>query len=242
MSYKLSKSNIPTVAVPGFIPYAWNPVTGCANIDCPMHPFSMSRNYSGKCWSYQIAHRWKKDNEFKPTLHKNRLNVEWPKKPACIFVCSQTDIAYLNPFLIENILGIVARASQEYTHIIWQFLTKNPDVYKIYQGKFDSINNAWLGATTMGLSKKVPWINPHVKGLCYLYCEPVMGPIDIGKAQANCKWVVIGGGNHGIKSKQKNVNKIIDGCKKYNIPYFYKGGAGLREPRPEEQSFPEVRK
>jgi len=51
MSNKLCHTNIPTARLFGIEnAYSWNPVRGCNNFSCPLHPKN-----SGKCWAAQLC-------------------------------------------------------------------------------------------------------------------------------------------------------------------------------------------
>lgn len=170
MSNQLSHSNIPTTWPFGKKRgFTWNPVRGCANYTCPLHPKN-----KGKCWAAALCHRFayewadkyfdtttgnvkplescvEKLRNFIPVWLDSQYNKKFPIEQSCIAVGYQTDLAFVPREWVDRILEKIKINNQEREAAglplhVFQFLTKAPG--KLYP-LFEWPKNCWLGFTAM---------------------------------------------------------------------------------------------
>ncbi|MCF6183192.1 MAG: phage Gp37/Gp68 family protein [Bacteroidales bacterium] len=189
---------------------------------------------------------------FKPTFLIKQFNNE-KKIKGCnkkIFVGSMTDIAFWQKDWIDIVLNKI----EEYPQHTFQILTKFPE--KIYDIKFPQ--NVWLGISAENQKKFEKRVNKLIDikaGKHFISLEPLQNEIKIDKYILTGKngeypfryvsenfrtryihhidWVIVGGqtGNNAIEIKNDWVISILNACKKYDTPLFFKSwgtGGNLR--------------
>lgn len=173
MSNNLTHTGIPTAGIFGMEnARAWNPVKGCKNERCHLHPVN-----TGKCWAAQMCNRmaepWalsevkyselnklfrpncedliKNDlKNFKPTWLESQFEKQFPKKRSCILVGYMTDIAYISREWVQKMIGRIIQDNEERELAglplhTFQFLTKDPKM--IYTNSMQWPINCQLGFT-----------------------------------------------------------------------------------------------
>jgi len=233
----------------GWCDMTWNPVWGC-------------RNHCEYCYARGIAHfrykrmieieynyhlktnfnckwtgRYSGLREFKPTFLDAQFNKKFPKKPQRIFVGSMSEIYYWKPEWMEMVIEKV----KQYPQHTFQFLTKFPEVYRMYAFPI----NCWLGVT---ITKETDTNSEHFKKFRTQY---IVFLLDINNAKSNIdhkrfisfeplleninleflksssiNWVIVGAETGNRKGKiipsLEWVTDIINYCKKNNIPVYVK--------------------
>ena len=176
MTKTIETTEIPTAHIfgPGS-GYRWNPVKGCDNKKCHLHPIN-----SGKCFAAGICRRFagpfaesevnlwmevaihnlknekkrreneikKKFEEFKPTWLESQFQKRFPKNRASILVDYMTDIAYIYPQWVKKIIGRIKEDNKERKEA-----GLKPHVFQFLTknpavySRFEWPENCWLGFT-----------------------------------------------------------------------------------------------
>lgn len=122
--------------------YAWNPVRGCDNKGCHLHPVN-----TGECWAakmcnlhakpwakhealfrypddgtYESQGFWRNDLrekitneliEFKPEWFESQFQKKFPEQQSCFFVFSQTDFAYIPYEWVKKVMDKIKQNYEE---------------------------------------------------------------------------------------------------------------------------------
>lgn len=233
---------------------SWNPVTGCRH-GCPY------------CYAKRTASRFDANLQdpvaltgglhvlenkikatpypygFEPTLHRYRLNQpERQGEPQTVFVCSMADLfgRWVPTGWIRDVLDACQQAPQHR----YLFLTKNPARYL----ELDQLallpheNNYWYGSTVTSEEDMamypMPWANINT----FWSMEPLLGPVDMSKAEGLPQWVILGAetGNRADKviPRREWVDKIVKFCAENEIPVFYKDNLRAYFPDLPASAFP----
>jgi len=225
----------------------WNPVTGCSPIS----------EGCQNCYARRMANRLKgrygypTDEPFRPTFHPDRLDepLHW-KKPSRIFVCSMGDLFHerINDSIVDKIMRIIWQADQH----IFLLLTKRPQNLTYYEIGLEKHlcelpTNLWLGVSIS--TNKDLWMVetllqiPAAKR--FISCEPLLGPINLGKlSDPNISWIIVGG-ESGPKARPMNpdwARSLRDQCQAADVPFFFKQMSG-KQPIPKDlmiREFPNM--
>lgn len=247
----LIHTKIPTAGLFGMNrAYSWNPVRGCANYSCPLHPKT-----KGKCWAAKICNRmavsWAKADygfhpmdglsdksimiktrkdaleNFEPFWFQSQFDKKFPKQRSCILVGYQTDLAFVPLAWTDRIIGKILDNNRERESAglplhIFPFLTKAPK--KLYPMHPFPIN-CWLGFTMMddmGQKKAADVLqySQRPKNVIYAYMEPLIEKIDPWLIP-RFDWVIVGGGPNPLNPDW--VRSIRNQCQAANIPFYFKG-------------------
>lgn len=180
---------------------------------------------------------------FFPTFHKYRLSQprKWTE-PRTIFVCSMADL--FGDWVPDEWIEAVFDACREAPQHRYLFLTKN----WMRASKFTYEDNWWVGRTyTHTEDSRLPGASedknlylcyglPHHKSSVlgdlrntFLSIEPLHGPVDDLAYYVHSygyQWVIVGAetGNreYRIIPEAEWIQKIVEDCKRRNIPVFMK--------------------
>lgn len=242
----------------------WNPVTGCyhgceycyarriaerfggfdcgATANCNVSDggkaiFSISEpmRRNGKAAPYPWG--------FAPTLHRYKLDEpkRWTKGRN-IFVCSMADL--FGAWVPDSWIDEVIRATQTAKQHKYLFLTKNPERYGEWLGRFeesgidnfpDEIENCWFGASA---SNNAELEKANSSQAIWLSIEPIRERIYTdedqfmeflppdGLERRRWEWVVIGAETGNQKNKiipeKAWIDEIVEVCDFYKTPVFMK--------------------
>lgn len=199
----------------------WNPVTGC-------DPVSKGCD---NCYARVMAQRFPIWNDFKVTLHPQRLKepLGW-KKSQKIFICSMADLFHEGvPFFFVDEVMSVIRFCPQHT---FQILTKRPErMCEYFSGKFLP-SNLWLGVTAENQQRadeRIPLLFDIPAAVRFVSVEPMLGPVDLKNYELN--WVICGG-ETGAGSRTMEPEWVLSlqkQCKTYHIPFFFKSWGGVRK-------------
>ena len=180
---------------------------------------------------------------FEPTLHRYRLNQpERQGEPQTVFVCSMADLfgRWVPTGWIRDVLDACQQAPQHR----YLFLTKNPARYL----ELDQVallpheNNFWYGSTVANEEDMamypMPWANINT----FWSMEPLLGPVDMSKAEGLPQWVILGAetGNRADKviPRREWVDQITEFCEVNEVPVFYKDNLRAYFPDLPASAFP----
>lgn len=224
--------------------YGWNPVRGCKNEGCHLHPKN-----TGECWAAKLcnlhAKPWAKhegkfdifkdkylikENEirlqdFIPTWFDSQFKKEFPKQRSCFFVFSQTDFAFIPWEWVKKVIDRIKQNNEDRAAAglplhIFQFLTKCENAYSVAEWPM----NCWLGITATNQSEYDERVIQmrDINNFWYVYLEPIRGPIYItSHGMPVPDWVIVGGGPDKIDPQW--IRDIRDQCIILGIPFYFKG-------------------
>lgn len=219
----------------------WNPVTGCQHECKYCYARRIAERFGGcddPIPSRELRHPMtiiRRDGKavdapfpfgFEPTLHRYRLEQpQRMKNPQNIFVCSMADLfgRWVPLRWITDVLDACEAASQHK----YLFLTKNPARYL----ELDKLallpygDNFWYGSTVTSMDMAA--IYPMEEGVnTFWSMEPLLGPVDIEKADGMPRWIILGAmtgpGSGKYLPERKWVEEIVTACEWYRIPVFMK--------------------
>jgi len=202
----------------------WNPVTGCSKISTGC----------AHCYAERMSKRLKAmgqpnySNGFQVTTHVDMLErpIKW-KKPQIVFVNSMSDLFHEDvPFpFIKNVFQVMQQAS----HHIFQVLTKRSERLADIASKLPWPENVWMGVTVenqdnayrMEALRKIP------AAIRFVSFEPLLGPINDPNF-SSIDWAIVGGesGPGARVMKPEWVLKILEKCRDYDVPFFFKQWGG----------------
>jgi len=246
MKNKLTaKTGIPTVLHNGEPGYTWNPVRGCVNYKCHLHPRHKGKGPGhGECWAAKQCNRWaepwavtsggywehgkwitvekiqEKLRKFELQWFHSQFDKILPSKPCTIAVGWQSDFAYWPDEWTQKIIDKCAA----HPHIVFQWLTKNPEAY----GRFEWPDNCWLGFTATNQNEfnemrvKIYQNGVNKLQVRYAYLEPLRGKIEPWSDFNQLDWIIVGGHNNGPPMHPDWVRSIRDWCIKNDVPFFFK--------------------
>jgi protein gp37 len=154
---------------------------------------------------------------FTPILLYSQLNKDLPKKPQRIFVGSMSDIYFWKNSWMQMVLSKI----KTYPQHIFQFLTKHPEVYLMW----DFPENCWLGKTATNVLNTIGEPKTKKGYINYLSIEPLLDWVDVDYLEYY-DWVIIGaetGNRKGkIIPKKQWITDIVDYCRECNITIYLK--------------------
>ena len=154
------------------------------------------------------------ENEFKLTLHENRLEQPLArKKPTVYFVNSMSDLFHEE--VTDKFLDDVFSVIEATPHHTYQILTKRAERLPEYFGKRACPQNVWLGVSVEDKKYGVPRIDhlrkvdAHIR---FLSVEPLLE--DLGRINLrDIHWVIVGG-ESGHKARPMREEYRLGGTRK----------------------------
>ena len=226
----------------------WNPVTGCLHGCEYCYARGIAERFGGKQKYANIF----EENEpvigadgkalayphsFSPTFLRYRLNDYINKKGRNIFVCSMADL--FGDWVPDSWIGEVFNACEKAPQHNYLFLTKNPKRYVELseKGILRCSDNMWYGWSQTR--------NEDVKTLCFpcspnlfVSVEPILEPVRPSLED----WIIVGAETGRRKDKvppkREWIERIVEDCRKYEIPLFMKSSLAEIWGEPLIQEFP----
>jgi protein gp37 len=230
----------------GWCNATWNPVWGCLNNCEYCYGRRIAKRFWKQMWAIEFHHSWEHPTwawtgdhllglkDFKPTFLDAQFAKGLPKKSQRIFVGSMSEIYYWKDEWMEKVLEKI----KQYPQHTFQFLTKFPRIYS----KYIFPSNCWLGMTiTREEDIDKDWgyfYNENNK--CFFSIEPFLDSINPESLEC-IDWIIIGAETGNRKSKimpkREWIEKIVNYCRKNNIPIYLKDS--LKDIYPEKiKMFP----
>ncbi|MGO4337801.1 phage Gp37/Gp68 family protein [Labrys sp. KB_33_2] len=133
-------------------------------------------------------------------------------------------------------------------HLDWLLLTKRPqNIRKMIWPKWDAgmPRNIWLGMTAENqqeFDRRIRFLTSAPASIRFLSCEPLLGPLKLGRSAEYLDWVITGGesGHHARPTRTDWFRSLRDECQRAGIGYLHKqngewiGGDQV----PEDQAIP----
>lgn len=174
---------------------------------------------------------------FTPTFHRYRLNDYVGKKGRNIFVCSMADL--FGKWVPDSWIEEVFKACEKAPQHNYLFLTKNPQRYVelARKGILRCSDNMWYGWSQTR--------NEDVKTLCFpcspqlfISVEPILEPVRPSLED----WIIVGAETGRRKDKvipkREWIERIVEDCRKFDIPLFMKSSLAEIWGEPLIQEFP----
>ena len=173
----------------------------------------MSESY----WKQPL--KWNKDAEKQSVIRK-------------VFCSSLADWAENNETISEQRKKLFPLIKQT-PNLIWQLLTKRYDRVQhcLPEDWGNGYENVWLGQSVGKQDLAEKYLDTFLKNkskVKFLSMEPLLEYVDLKKwlATGEINWVLVGGESSNRKTCRPMeiewVEKIIDDCRKYNVPIFVK--------------------
>lgn len=233
---------------------SWNPVTGCRH-GCPYcYARRTARRFDAGCADpaplpgglHVLTEKIKATPYpygFEPTMHRYRLNQpERQEEPQTVFVCSMADLfgRWVPTSWIVEVLDACRRAPQHR----YLFLTKNPARYLEldHMALLPHESNFWYGSTVANEDAEAMYTMQGVAINSFWSMEPLLGPVDMSKAEGLPQWVILGAetGNRREKvvPRREWVDQIVQFCAENEIPVFFKDNIRAHFPDLPPSTFP----
>lgn len=176
---------------------------------------------------------------FKPTLYRYKLNEpqKW-KKGRNIFVCSMDDLfgKWVPDSWIEKVFNACEKAPQHN----YLFLTKNPQRYVelAEKGILRRLDNMWYGSTVTAMEE---YFSSEKTYNTFLSIEPMLSSASPSTIEG-VEWIIMGAETGRRKDKvipeKRWIERIVEDCKRRNIPVFMKSSLANIWGEPLIQEFP----
>jgi len=216
--------------------YTWNPVAGCKNSCEYCYARGIAKRFGGGNCISAKQHGYGAgaifelpENEgypypfgFAPTFHRYRLGEPQRKeKPQTIFVCSMADL--FGPWVPDGWVQEVFDACAAAPWHRYLFLTKFPKTLtSLAWRNLPRKSNYWYGTSITAPEEKSWYSGCHN---VFLSIEPLLADM-VWVNLADIKWVIVGAetGNRAGKiiPKREWVEKIVEQCRRANVPVFLK--------------------
>lgn len=257
----------------------WNPVTGCTRVspgcvNCYIDwapPFRVE----GRHFTDRDGNR---SHAIGATtgvrLHPDRL--DWPLRKRSwrgkrVFVCSLADLFHddVPDEYIARVFAVMALTPE----VTYQVLTKRPARMRalLASGTFAGmvwrdvddpswpLPNVWMGVTVEDQERadqRIPILLDTPAAVRWLSCEPLLGPVNLGRAvgtyyggdpredESGIDWVVVGGeSGPGARPMHPDwARSLRDQCRDAGVPFLFKqwGDLVTEEQAPEDITLPAV--
>ena len=208
--------------------HTWNPVTGCTQVS----------SGCDNCYALRIAERFRGGkawpNGFDVTLRPHRLDepLRW-REPARIFVNSMSDLFHrdIPDDYLRQVWEVMLRAD----HHTYQVLTKRAHrmLRKIRSLELPTPEHIWLGVSTenqLMADNRIPPLLELPNVVRWVSCEPLLGPVDLGRYLNGLDWAVVGGesGSGRRPMEYQWARDLRDQCEAAGVAFFYKQGNAHR--------------
>lgn len=196
--------------------YTWNPISGCLH-GCDY------------CYMRRMEKRFKRimEPKFKPKYLKDISKSKKLKSGDKIFVGSSGDM--WGKWVKVRWMVDVMREIRQQPRLIFQFLTKNPSGYGLFNRLL--LKNMWCGTTVDGTERTEKNIKKLIDSvpvgiIKFVSFEPLLAAVD--PDLNGIDWVIIGANsNRGAeKPPEEWANRIIKTARLQGVPVFMKDNYG----------------
>ncbi len=205
----------------------WNPVTGCTKVS----------QGCKNCYAERMARRLKAmgvdryRHGFRVTLHDDLIDLprSW-KRSRTVFVNSMSDLFHEDvPLAFIKRVFVTMKECPQHT---FQILTKRSDRLAKVASKLSWSPNVWMGVSVENADAvfRVGDLATVPAAVCFLSCEPLIGPLD-DLPLDGIHWVIVGGesGPRARPMRPEWVESIYDQCRRVNTRFFFKQWGGVRK-------------
>lgn len=221
----------------------WNPLHGCkwASKGCDYC-------YAAKLMATRMSHRYPGLAETREVNGENRYfftnkilldpkdlaEVLVDKSPKRYFVNSMSDLFHAG--VPNDYIDAVFEVMEKAWWHQFQVLTKRPERMASYSQKRYADQqpppHIWLGTTAENqeaFDKRIEHLAATKTAVRWLSCEPLIGPVDLGKKK-QFEWVVVGGESGSKRKMEKEwAASLRDQCNKLGVVFFFKQWGDFNE-------------
>jgi protein gp37 len=198
-----------------------------------------SRTLGGGTKEKPIPHWGKNAARYRTSEQTWKQPLIWDKeakeqgKHANVFCASSADVFEQHDTmpLDEWRIELHERLIEKTPNLHWLLLTKRPENIAKFYGARPIPQNVWLGVSVENqemAEKRIPLLLENEASVCFLSCEPLLGPLDLSPWLSRIQWVIVGGesGPAWRPMKQDWVIAIREQCKRFGVPFFFKQWGG----------------
>lgn len=143
------------------------------------------------------------------------------KRPRMVFVNSMSDLFHpaVSDAFVNSVLEVICDTPAH----TYQVLTKRSDRIRL----FTYPDNCWVGVSVEDqrrADERMPQLLNADVGTRFLSCEPLLGPLDLGRHLDGLHWVIVGG-ESGPKARWMDpdwARDVMDQCNSAGVPFFMK--------------------
>lgn len=215
--------------------HTFNPWWGCAKVSpacLNCYAEAWAKRVGSKVWGKNADRRFFGANHWKEPVSWNAEAVV-QKQRRRVFCASMADVFERRPELKpwrQKLWELINATPM----LDWLILTKRPQNISsmVPWGDDEWPKNIWIGTTVENqhwAEVRLPHLLKHSAAVRFLSCEPLLGPIDLGKWAGDpllnpLDWV-IAGGESGPQARPMEpgwARKLRDHCNSHGIPFHFK--------------------
>lgn len=209
--------------------HTFNPWWGCTKVSqaCKLcYAEVWARRTGGHFWGPRAPRRFFGEQHWKEPIAWDEEAFDIGRRSR-VFCASMADVfefrAELNVWR-EKLWDLIERTP----NLDWLLLTKRPQRIALHNRWGAWPSNIWLGTTVENqktADERIPHLLENSASVCFLSCEPLIGPVDISRyLRAGVGWV-IAGGESGGKSRPSHprwMRDLRDQCIDAKVPFLFK--------------------
>jgi protein gp37 len=211
--------------------HTFNPWWGCVKIsDGCKHCYAetWAKRVGSDVWGAEKARRFFGDAHWNSPVAWNEEAARVGERMR-IFCASMADVFEdrrdLDPWR-ERLWALI----ESTPHLDWLLLTKRPErIGALAPGTTIWPRNVWLGTTAETqewADARIPHLVQHPAAVRFISCEPLLGPVDLGKWTADdaLHWVIAGGesGPHARPMNPAWARGLRDQCARDGVAFHFK--------------------
>jgi protein gp37 len=210
----------------------WNPVRGCTKIS-PGCKHCYASTFAERFRGVK-GHPYERGFDVRTVPEKLLEPFSWASSKM-VFVNSMSDL--FHPEIPEEFIIRVARVMVEANWHTYQVLTKRSDrLRKLLNGPLRFATNTqhiWWGVSVEDVKHGKPRIDDLRQtpaSIKFLSVEPLLE--DLGELNlSGINWIIVGGesGAGARRMEESWVLKVLDYCRTFAIPFFFKQWGGVRK-------------
>lgn len=209
--------------------YSFNPWWGCVRVSPACRFCYADRDatrYGMQLWRHNGERRMLSDNHWRQPLKWNWA-AEQAGRPALVFCASMADVFEDRRDLDaprERLWQLIA----DTPWLTWQLLTKRPEnAARLTPWGDNWPDSVWLGTSVENqrfADQRIPHLLDVPAKIRFLSCEPLLGPVALGRVIGDLDWI-ISGGESGPKARPSHPDwfrSLRDQCAMAGVPYHHK--------------------
>ena len=210
----------------------WNPVRGCTKVSAGCrfcYAEALSERFRGV-----PGHPFEQGFDLRLVPEKLAEPLRW-RRPRKIFVNSMSDL--FQEGVPTDYIASVGRVMKEADRHVYQILTKRHQrLQSLLSGELkwlSTLPHVWFGVSVEDRRSGIPRIEAlraTPAAVRFLSVEPLLeslGPVDL----SGMDWVIVGGesGPHARPLEESWVVELLEQCRTYRVPFFFKQWGGRRK-------------
>ena len=210
----------------------WNPVRGCTKVS-PGCRFCYAERFSERFRGVP-GHPFEDGFDLRLVPEKLEEPFKW-RRSRKIFVNSMSDLFHKG--VPTSYISRVGRVMETADWHVYQVLTKRHERLRLLlSGELSWLSelaHVWFGVSVEDQRngiQRIEALRAVPAAVKFLSIEPLLeglGPVDL----SGMDWVIVGGesGPHARPLEEEWVLEILEQCRKYGVPFFFKQWGGKRK-------------